>query len=124
MTQHTSSATDQVPILLTIHRQLVTVEGRLPFDILKEVIETTRSDGRVQHRSVGQSLLRVGTPDTLPQVRLPLLPLLEAELRRRGVAYEVVAGQSHVSSMNNLRVASQSQSYPSHIAYACLELHL
>ncbi len=34
------------------------------------------------------------------------------------------AGQSHVSSMNNLRVASQSQSYPSHIAYACLELHL
>ncbi len=33
-------------------------------------------------------------------------------------------GQSHVSSMNNLRVASQSQSYPSHIAYACLELHL
>jgi hypothetical protein len=34
------------------------------------------------------------------------------------------AGQSHVSSMNNLRVASQLQSYPSHIAYVYLELHL
>ena len=33
-------------------------------------------------------------------------------------------GQSHVSSMNNLRVASQLQSYPSHIAYVYLELHL
>jgi hypothetical protein len=34
------------------------------------------------------------------------------------------SGQSHVSSMNNLRVASQLQSYPSHIAYVYLELHL
>jgi hypothetical protein len=33
-------------------------------------------------------------------------------------------GQSHVRSMNNLRVASQLQSYPSHIAYVYLELHL
>ena len=39
-----------------------------------------------------------------------------------GVA--IFSGQSHVSSMNNLRVASQLQSYPSHIAYVYLELHL
>ena len=37
---------------------------------------------------------------------------------------ETIPGQSHVSSMNNLRVASQLQSYPSHIAYVYLELHL
>ena len=40
------------------------------------------------------------------------------------VGLGVGAGQSHVSSMNNLRVASQLQSYPSHIAYVYLELHL
>ncbi len=69
---------------------MVTVEGKLPFDICKTAIETTRTDGRVQHRSVRQSLLRVDTPDTPPHVRLPLLPLLEAELKRRGATYEVV----------------------------------
>lgn len=33
------------------------------------------------------------------------------------------SGQLHVSRMNNQRVASQSRSYPSHIAYVCFELH-
>ena len=90
MTQHRSPATGTEPILLTIQRRMVTVEGRLPFDICKTAIETTRTDGRVRHRSVRQSLLRVDTPDTPTHVRLPLLPLLEAELKRRGVTYEVV----------------------------------
>jgi hypothetical protein len=44
--------------------------------------------------------------------------------RRRQSWAALAPGQSHVSSMNNLRVASQLQSYPSHIAYVYLELHL
>ena len=36
----------------------------------------------------------------------------------------MAAGQLHVSSMNNSRVASQSQSCPSHNVFVCLELHL
>jgi hypothetical protein len=50
-----------------------------------------------------------------------LLPGFAFKKRERSLFW---AGQSHVSSMNNLRVASQLQSYPSHIAYVYLELHL
>ncbi len=89
---------------------MVTVEGRLPFDICKTVIATTRSDGRVRHRSVRQSLLQVDTPDTPPHVRLPLLPLLEAELRRRGVAYEVVGSIDDLAQEATAVVAAEAPS--------------
>ncbi len=110
MPQHTSPATGPEPILLTIQRQMVTVEGRLPFDICKTAIETTRSDGRVRHRSVGQSLLQVDTPDTPPHVRLPLLPLVEAELSRIGVAYEVVRSIDDLASEAPLAGAAEAPS--------------
>ena len=89
---------------------MVTVEGRLPFDICKTAIETTRSDGRVRHRSVGQSLLQVDTPDTPPHVRLPLLPLVEAELSRIGVAYEVVGSIDDLAQEAPLAGAAEAPS--------------
>ena len=55
-------------------------------------------------------------------IRQSGLNVLQCNLTGNPSAY--LSGQSHVSSMNNLRVASQLQSYPSHIAYVYLELHL